>query len=96
MDLSDLFAHFISAQDEATTSLFGDVKDEEHGLGQLPVCLFEVVMCAVLIIPQQHLKRALLKVKGFERRLFTALTQWTLLSLTYILQISLFPACHSS
>ena len=74
MDLSDLLAHFISAQDQAATSLFGDANDEEYGHGQLLVRLFEVKMCAVLIIPQRRLKMAFLKVKGFPRRLFTALT----------------------
>jgi hypothetical protein len=74
MNLSDLLAHFISVQDQGAASLFGDVNDEELAPnGQLWVRLFEVVMCVVLIMPQRRLKMALLKFKGFGRRLFIAL-----------------------
>jgi len=74
MNLSDLLAHFISVQDQDATSLSGNMNNEELAPdGRLWVCLFEVVMCVVLIIPQRHLKMALLKVKGFGGRLFTAL-----------------------
>ena len=52
--------------------------DEElapNGHGQLWVRLLEVVLYVVLIIPQRHLKRTLLKeVKGFRRRLFAIFT----------------------
>jgi len=54
-------------------SLFGDENSEELAPdGHFWVRLFEAVMCVVLIIPQRHLKMALLKVKGFGGRLFTA------------------------
>jgi hypothetical protein len=46
-------------------SLSGDVNDEELAPnGQLWVRLFEVIMCILLIIPQQRLRVALLKVKS--------------------------------